>query len=445
MDVGSAKMAGMSTFRRLLANALVSGVMSSFLWFAVTFWVYLETRSVVATSVIGGAFAIFSAIAGMLFGTFVDRHRKHTAMVVASVAALTMYGLAALQYALVPTATLLRLGSPHFWLFVALVLAGSVAGNLRAIALSTSVTLLVPEERRDRANGMVGTVVGVSFSITSVASGLVIGRLGMGWALALALGITAAALADLLTIRVDEPRPEGRTGDRRQLFDFAGAMHAIREVPGLLGMVMFAAFNNLLGGVFMSLIDAYGLSLVSVETWGILFAVLSGFFILGGLVVSRRGLGARPMRVILFGNLVELGGVRVVHAALIDRHARDRDGRVDGVDAGDRGGRADGAAERRPVRSPGTGLRFRTDRRELRVAAHRLRHRPARPVRDDPVDDRRSRRRCDRRLVRHRPRARPRTDLHARRDDRHRSDAHRARVALVPAARSPDPRLVQRR
>ena len=35
------------TFRRLLVNSLVSGVTSSFLWFALTFWVYLETRSVV--------------------------------------------------------------------------------------------------------------------------------------------------------------------------------------------------------------------------------------------------------------------------------------------------------------------------------------------------------------------------------------------------------------
>ena len=33
----------------------------------------------------------------------------------------------------------------------------------------------------------------------------------------------------------------------------------------LMLLVMLAAFNNLLGGVFMALMDAYGLSLVSVE------------------------------------------------------------------------------------------------------------------------------------------------------------------------------------
>ena len=68
-------------FRQLLANTLLTGVTSSFLWFALTFWVYLETHSVVATGIIGGAFSIASAVLGPVFGTFVDRHRKHTATV----------------------------------------------------------------------------------------------------------------------------------------------------------------------------------------------------------------------------------------------------------------------------------------------------------------------------------------------------------------------------
>ncbi len=48
---------------------------------------------------------------------------------------------------------------------------GVIAGNLRGIALPTLVTLLVPENVRDRANGLVGTASGVSFLVTSVISG----------------------------------------------------------------------------------------------------------------------------------------------------------------------------------------------------------------------------------------------------------------------------------
>jgi len=302
----STPVGGVRVFHRLLANALVGGVMSSFVWFALTFWTYLETRSVIATSVIGGGFAVISAVFGMLFGTYVDRHRKHTAMVVASVAALVCFVLALALYAIAPSDDVHRLSSPWFWLFAALILVGSVVGNLRNIALATTVTLLVPPDRRDRANGMIGTVTGISFTLTSVLSGLVIGQLGMGWAMIISVGLTAAALVDLLVIRVPETLPEREVsadGSGAQLIDVRGATGAIRAVPGLAGLIGFAACNNLLGGVFVSLMDAYGLSLMSVESWGLMFAVLSLAFIVGGLVVSRRGLGSRPLRLMLVCNL----------------------------------------------------------------------------------------------------------------------------------------------
>ncbi len=53
----------------------------------------------------------------------------------------------------------------------------------------------------------------------------------------------------------------------------------------------------------MALMDAYGLSLVSVETWGILWGFISLAFIAGGIVVAKVGLGSSPLRVILLGNL----------------------------------------------------------------------------------------------------------------------------------------------
>ncbi len=294
----------MTIFRRLLWNSLVSGVMSYFLWFALTFWVYIETKSVVATSVIGGAFAVISAVFGMLFGTFVDRHRKHTSMVVAGVGTLVASALATVEYALIGRDDLLALDRPWFWLFVALLLAGSVFNNLRSIALATTVSLLVEETRRDKANGMIGTALGISLSLTSVLSGLVVGRLGMGWALVIALVLMSATLGHLLTIRVPEDAPE-RSSEHgsEKAFDFHGATTAIRAVPGLYGLIGFAALNNLLGGVFMSLLDAYGLSLVSVEVWGLMFAVISLGFIAGGVYVARRGLGSDPLRIILLINL----------------------------------------------------------------------------------------------------------------------------------------------
>jgi MFS transporter, DHA3 family, multidrug efflux protein len=292
-------------FRQLLVNTLLTGVTSSFLWFALTFWVYLETRSVVATGVIGGSFSISAAVLGPVFGTYVDRHRKHRALVATTVVATVCFLAATVVFLTVDARELLRLSSPWFWVLVATTLFGSVAGQMRGIVLSTCVTLLVPADARDRANGMVGTVTGVSFAITSVFSGLVIGTLGMGWAYLMSLAVTVAALVHITRVRFDEPEPAGADpGSRSPAVDVRGAIDAIRAVPGLGLLIGLAAFNNLLAGVFLALMDAYGLELVSVQAWGVLWGFISLTFIAGGLVVARRGLGRSPLRVLLAGNLV---------------------------------------------------------------------------------------------------------------------------------------------
>src|SRR5689334_22390579 len=194
-------------FRHLVVNALLSNVAGTFLWFALTFWVYLETHSVVATGVIGGSFGLASAALGPWFGTYVDHHRKHAAMMLATSVSTGCFAVAALVYAFVDTGPLLQLDRPWFWLLALSTLAGSVAGMGRSVALSTCVTLLVPASRRDKANGLVGAITGVSFAITPVFSGLAIGLAGMGWLLMITLAITTAALLHPGWIRFAEPEP----------------------------------------------------------------------------------------------------------------------------------------------------------------------------------------------------------------------------------------------
>jgi DHA3 family multidrug efflux protein-like MFS transporter len=87
------------------------------------------------------------------------------------------------------------------------------------------------------------------------------------------------------------------------MIDLPGAIRAVRIVPGLLGLLLFSTFNNFLGGVFMSLMDPYGLTLMSVEAWGFLIAFTSLGFIAGGMLVARRGLGRNPVRTLLLANV----------------------------------------------------------------------------------------------------------------------------------------------
>ena len=179
----------MKTFYSVLANSLAASIVNMFVWFAVTFWVFLQTKSVIATSVMAGVYTITVAFSGIFLGSLVDRFPKKQVMLLSSLSSLILYILSGVIYFLTPSDSFNDPSNVLLWAFIVLALFGAIAGNLRGITLSTLVTILIPEEKRDKANGLVGTTTGVAFLAASVFSGLAVGYLGIGGMLAIALGL----------------------------------------------------------------------------------------------------------------------------------------------------------------------------------------------------------------------------------------------------------------
>ncbi|MGQ7295600.1 MFS transporter [Quadrisphaera sp. KR29] len=323
-------------FAHLLASSAVVSVINYTVWFAITFWVFLETRSVFATGMIAGIFVVATAATGIWFGSLVDNHRKRAVMQASALVSAAVYAVCLALYLLTPAEAFRDVGSWQLWAFIVLLMLGVIAGNPRAIALPTLVTLLVPEDRRDRANGLVGTVSGTSMLVTSVISGVLVASGGMLHVLLLALVVLAASVVHLARVDVPEPAPGAPLppGERAGADDGAddgdgvgagegpasavgpsggaggaggvdlrGTWRLVRGVPGLVPLIAFSCFNNFIGGGFMALMDAYGLSLVSVQVWGLLWGGLSALMIVGGLLVARLGLGTRPVRLLLLVNV----------------------------------------------------------------------------------------------------------------------------------------------
>jgi DHA3 family multidrug efflux protein-like MFS transporter len=286
----------------VLINTAIANVTTSFLWFGLTFWIYAETRNVITTGVIGGAYMLFVSLFSMLFGTLVDRFRKKAVMVWATAAALGVFLLDSVLFVVVGERSIADLSRPWFWIFAVVMLAGAVVEQLRGIALSTTVTLLVPDERRAGANGLVGTVQGVAMLVTSVFSGLSIGFLGMGWTLVIGISALALTLIHLIMLRIPEREGAGSEPDptvRGKLLDLRGGWLAVVAARGLLALVLFTTLNNLVGGVSMALMDPYGIELFGVQGWGVWFAVASTGLFVGGAVIAKAGLGRRPIRTML--------------------------------------------------------------------------------------------------------------------------------------------------
>jgi DHA3 family multidrug efflux protein-like MFS transporter len=73
----------------------------------------------------------------------------------------------------------------------------------------------------------------------------------------------------------------------------------VRAATGLFALIIFSTFNNFIGGVYMALMDPYGLELFPVEIWGIVLGVASSGFIIGGLLIAKFGLGRNPIKTML--------------------------------------------------------------------------------------------------------------------------------------------------
>lgn len=294
------------TFLHLVTNTLFVSVMNFTVWFAITFYTYLQTKSVFATGVIAGIFLILTAGSGIWFGSLVDHNKKKTMMQISSAISLAFYAVALGLYLVVDKTVFTDPTSVTLWAFIVLLMCGVIAGNIRTIAMPTLVTILIPEDRRDKANGLVGSASGVSFLVTSALSGLLVAWNGMLGVLVLSVVILALSIVHLWRITVPEKgvvHVEGQEPLEKKV-DLKGTIKLVRGVPGLMALILFSTFNNFLGGVFMALMDAYGLELMSVQAWGILWAVLSTGFIFGGLIIAKTGLGKNPLRTLLLVNVV---------------------------------------------------------------------------------------------------------------------------------------------
>lgn len=296
----------MTPFHQILGNNLVANITNFTVWFAITFWIFIETQSVFATGMVAGIYLVFTAAFGFWLGSIVDHNSKRISMMGSSLVSFLFYVAAIGMLLAEPEGAFADPFGPYLWVFVLLVMLGVIAGNIRSIALPTLVTIMIPEDERDKANGLVGMVTGIGFLTTSVISGFLVAWGGMWLVLILALASTTLVFVHLGFLRVNEGRPVPTEGEVQapRTVDIAGTIAVIAAVPGLFALIFFATFNNFLGGIFMALLDAYGLSLVSVEVWGLLFGMLSTAFIISGLVISRTGLGKNPLRTLLLVNLV---------------------------------------------------------------------------------------------------------------------------------------------
>jgi DHA3 family multidrug efflux protein-like MFS transporter len=214
-------------FPHILINTAIAGFTNMLLWFAITFWSYLTTHSVFVTGVLGGVYLVLNLLSGLWFGSLVDHHRKKLVMLGSSAASLLFYLIGFALLTLLPSDTWGDTENVWLWVFILTSMLGIVSGNIRMIALSTMVTMLIPEEGRAKANGQIGAVNGLTFSVVSVFSGLVVGRLGMDWAVGISIVSMIAVMLHLMMLTFpSESHLDDRHEDEKKV-DIRGTIKVI--------------------------------------------------------------------------------------------------------------------------------------------------------------------------------------------------------------------------
>jgi MFS family permease len=268
--------------------------------FAIGIWIFKQTGD--ATPL--GLVAFFGTIPGILLGNvagmFADRWDRRYVMT------LSDSGQA--------IATLLLLlsflsGGFQLWHLYVIAAFQSAFGAFLEPAISSSVTMLVPDNHRDRANAirqLSGPAAGVIAPALASALYLVVGAAGV--VLIDMISFVAAAVTPLL---VQIPRPK-QTDAARQLRagilnELVGGFRYLWSQKGMLALVLLASYANLAINGVMVLSTPYILARTNSEAvLGTVMSVMSVGAILGGLIMSGWG-GTRPRIHTVMPSLIAVG------------------------------------------------------------------------------------------------------------------------------------------
>jgi DHA3 family macrolide efflux protein-like MFS transporter len=264
---------------------------------AVGIWVFRETGLAAPLLLVSFFTELPGMLVGGLAGVLVDRWNRKWVLVLAD----TGQALGSLLL-------LLSFQSDSFqlWQLYTVALLQGIFATFQGPAESATVTLLVPESQRERANGIIELAFPLAGVLAPVLAGLVYSWAGVSGVLAIDLATFLAAAGVVAVLHI--PRPpasdEGQAGGGSYLRELRGGLRFIAGRPALLWFMLYLALNNFLINGPLDLMIPYSISVTGSETQtGLVLGLMSLGALAGGLLAAVIG-GRRPrMRLILLGTL----------------------------------------------------------------------------------------------------------------------------------------------
>ena len=305
--IGSERLHGGAAFGIVWVGQVASLFGSHLVGFALGVWVYQQTKSVTAFSLIS-LFTVLPEIALLpVAGVIVDRWDRRWVML------LGVLGSGACAAVL---AMLALMGRLQLWHIYLMVMASSAFQSVQFPALSASITLLVPRRHLSRANGMISLGTSLAMVGAPVVAGVFLEVIGLTRVLLINLAMYAFAVITLCVVRIARPAQSSREDNRRRSL-WREAAQGWRYVTGqseLLALLFLFAITNFTTGIVQVLLPPLILSFTTPEALGAIMSAGGVGVVAGSLWLSVWGGPRRKVLAIFLSSFIR--GVVLFRAVL---------------------------------------------------------------------------------------------------------------------------------
>lgn len=273
------KQQSIKTFYIMAATQTLSILGSAMTSFALSIWIFTETGNTTPLMIVGVMVMLPRMFLGSLRGVIADRLNRKMLIVFSD-------AMQALPTLLLVVAFLS--GSFALWMLYIATFIQGLFMMIQSPAIYASVTMLVPDSKRDRANAILEVVGPAAGLVAPVVGGLLYAVIGVAGVMAIDVLSFLVAVTVIAMVHIPQPKLSIESADSKGTIwqEMRGGFNFLwQRKPLLLLSSYFLLVNFLTNGIW-SLMTPYALARLDYnETLVGIVAAFSSFgLLLGGLV-----------------------------------------------------------------------------------------------------------------------------------------------------------------
>ncbi len=275
------------TFYLITITQVLSLIGSRMTGVAIGIRVFNDTGSATPLLLVSFFSALPLMLGGSLAGVLVDRWKRRMVLLVTD--AGQALGTLLLLFSFLS-------GQFQLWHLYVIVLLNGALDMLQRPAMESSVTMLVPEAQRDRANAIRQITGPAAGMIAPVVTGLIYVLVGVTGVMVIDLITFLAAMVVLYLVQIPQPQRSAEGGKTSGSIwqELLAGFRFLLQRRILLALMLFAALVNFFQFGPMNMNTPYLLTLTGSEAiLGVLLGMLNVGIVAGGVVVLIWG-GTRP-------------------------------------------------------------------------------------------------------------------------------------------------------